>query len=148
QFALSILLCCALLALVVRAGPPTAATALAVTCCALGLALCGVNGLVYAAAAGAWLFAGWGIHGPAAGASRAARPLMLAGAALTAGLIGVYFVGLSRPGWAVRPTPGQLGDGVLQFLSDMFGLHPRAWGLFGAAGVVLLLASAVLLARV
>jgi hypothetical protein len=148
HFALSILLNCALLSLLVRAGPPTAATALAATCCALGLALCGANGLAYAAAAAGWLFAGGVLYGRSAGASRAARSLLLAGAALTAGLIGVYFVGLSRPAWAVPPTAGQFGDGLLQFLSDLFGLHPNAWGLFGAAGALLLLATAGLLARV
>jgi hypothetical protein len=148
QFISSVVLCCALLVLMARRGPPSPARALAAGVCVVGLALCGANGLVYAAALALWLFAGWALGGPRHGVAPAARLLLLAGAVATAALTGLYFTDYSAPPWAMRPTPGQWAVGVLRFLSNAFGVFPRASGALGAAALGLLLATAGLLLHV
>ena len=135
QFVASVVLAGVVLLLIVSCGPRLGvARALLLTLFAVGLGLCGLNGLVYLPPLACWLaFAGvcrW--RDPSPGSRRDGLLLMGLACSLLA-LVVVYFIGFRRH---TAPSPGLWASlsTALQFLSA--GLGPGAKEIWPVSGVL------------
>lgn len=146
SFVVSVLLASiALLAIVRRPGLDTPGVALATGAALILAPLSGGTGLVFVPPL--LLYAGWqGVRLARAEGSpseRRAATILIASAALTIAVIGLYFVGYERPSWIPR-NPG-LGKSLVTALQfQTYGLGPAvrtSWTLWGTIANLLLLAA-------